>query len=77
MYNRTNKIMAVGGFDGAINIKDIYKIDHLLRNDNISTQFRGHLGCLSSIRFTSSLFTISASYDCLVYLWDTKRKEEL
>lgn len=65
-----SQLIAVGGFDGAISIKSIYTIDHLLKNDNISKQLPGHLGCISAIRFMNSSFMLTASYDSIIYLWD-------
>ena len=65
-----NQMFAVGGFDGAINIKSIYNTNDRHDNESISKQFTGHLGCVSAIRFMNTIFMISASFDSVLLLWD-------
>jgi WD40 repeat protein len=65
-----NGMIAVGGFDGGIYVKSINTPKDRKDEDNGTKKFTGHQGVVSSVRFMSSSFMISASYDSVLLLWD-------
>ena len=65
-----NQMFAVGGFDGAINLKNIVVSNERRDNESETKKFTGHQGGVSAIRFMNTVFMISASFDSVLLLWD-------
>ena len=65
-----NGMIAVGGFDGGIYIKNINTNSDRKEEDNGTKKFTGHQGVVSSVRFLNTFFMISASFDSVMLLWD-------
>ena len=65
-----NQMFAVGGFDGAINLKNIVINNERRDNENGTKKFTGHQGGVSAIQFMNTAFMISASFDSDLILWD-------
>ncbi len=65
-----NGLIAVGGFDGGIYVYNINTPKERKDEDNNQKKFTGHQGVVSSVRFLSSSFMISGSYDSVLMLWD-------
>lgn len=65
-----NQMFAVGGFDGAINLKNIVINNERRDNETGTKKFTGHQGGVSAIRFMNTSFMISASFDSVLLLWD-------
>ena len=65
-----NQMFAVGGFDGAINLKNIVINNDRRDNEAGTKKFTGHQGSVSAIQFMNTAFMISASLDSFLLLWD-------
>jgi WD40 repeat protein len=65
-----NQMFAVGGFDGAINLKNILINNDRRDNETGTKKFTGHQGSVSAIQFMNTAFMISASLDSVLLLWD-------
>ena len=65
-----NQMFAVGGFDGAINLKNIVINNDRRDNETGTKKFTGHQGSVSAIQFMNTAFMISASLDSVLLLWD-------
>ena len=65
-----NQMFAVGGFDGAINLKNIVINNDRKDNETGTKKFTGHQGSVSAIQFMNTAFMISASLDSVLLLWD-------
>ena len=65
-----NGMIAVGGFDGGIYVKNINTTSDQKEEANDTKKFTGHQGVVSSVRFLNTLFMISASFDSVMLLWD-------
>ncbi len=65
-----NGMIAVGGFDGGIYVKNINNASDRKEEGNGTKKFTGHQGVVSSVKFLNTLFMISASYDSVMLLWD-------
>ena len=65
-----NQMFAVGGFDGAINLKNIVINNDRRDKETGTTKFTGHQGSVSALQFMSTAFMISASLDSVLLLWD-------
>lgn len=65
-----NGMIAVGGFDGGIYVKNINTAADQKEEDNSTKKFTGHQGVVNSVRFLNTFFMISASYDSVMLLWD-------
>ena len=65
-----NQMFAVGGFDGAINLKNIVINNDRRDNETGTKKFTGHQGSVSAIQFMNTAFMISASFDSDLILWD-------
>jgi WD40 repeat protein len=65
-----NQMFAVGGFDGAINLKSIVMNNDRKDNEAGTKKFTGHQGSVSAIQFMNTAFMISASLDSVLLLWD-------
>ena len=65
-----NQMFAVGGFDGAINLKNIVINNDRKDNEAGTKKFTGHQGSVSAIQFMNTAFMISASLDSVLLLWD-------
>ena len=65
-----NQMFAVGGFDGAINLKNIVINNDRRDKEAGMTKFTGHLGSVSALQFMNTAFMISASLDSALLLWD-------
>jgi WD40 repeat protein len=65
-----NGMIAVGGFDGGIYVKNINNTTDRKEEDNAAKKFTGHQGVVSSVRFLNTFFMISASFDSVMLLWD-------
>ena len=65
-----NQMFAVGGFDGAINLKNIVINNDRRDNETETKKFTGHQGSVSAIQFMNTAFMISASLDSVLLLWD-------
>ena len=65
-----NQMFAVGGFDGAINLKNILINTDRRDNETGTKKFTGHQGSVSAIQFMNTAFMISASLDSVLLLWD-------
>ena len=65
-----NQMFAVGGFDGAINLKNIVLHNDRKDNEAGTKKFTGHQGSVSAIQFMNTAFMISASLDSVLLLWD-------
>lgn len=65
-----NGMIALGGFDGGIYVKNINTSSYKKEEDNSTKKFTGHQGVVSSVRFLNTFFMISASYDSVMLLWD-------
>ena len=65
-----NQMFAVGGFDGAINLKNIVINNDRRDNESGTKKFTGHQGNVSAIQFMNTAFMISASLDSVLLLWD-------
>ena len=65
-----NQMFAVGGFDGAINLKNIVINNDRRDNETGTKKFTGHQGSVSTIQFMNTAFMISASLDSVLLLWD-------
>ena len=65
-----NQMFAVGGFDGAINLKNIVINNDRRDNETGTKKCTGHQGSVSAIQFMNTAFMISASLDSVLLLWD-------
>ena len=65
-----NQMFAVGGFDGAINLKNIVINNDRRDKETGTTKFTGHQGSVSALQFMNTAFMISASLDSVLLLWD-------
>lgn len=66
-----NQMYAVGGFDGAITLRNIViNNDRTGDNESGRKKFTGHQGNVSAIQFMSTAYMISASLDSVLLLWD-------
>lgn len=65
-----NQMFAVGGFDGAIHLKNIVINSDRRNNEGGTKKFTGHQGNVSAIQFMNTAFMISASLDSVLLLWD-------
>ena len=65
-----NQMLAVGGFDGAINLKNIVINNDRRDKETNATKFTGHQGSVSALQFMNTAFMISASLDSVLLLWD-------
>jgi WD40 repeat protein len=65
-----NGMIAVGGYDGAIHLKNINTSSDRKEEDSSSKKFTGHQGVVSAVRFMNTFFMISASFDSILLLWD-------
>ena len=65
-----NQLFAVGGFDGAINLKNIVFNNDRRDNESGTKKFTGHQGNVSAIQFMNTVYMISASLDSVLLLWD-------
>jgi WD40 repeat protein len=72
METSENGMIAVGGYDGGIYLKNINteKSGGDRKEDDGSKKFTGHQGVVSCVRFLNSMFMISASFDSVMLLWD-------
>src|SRR6185437_9039947 len=62
-----NGMIAVGGFDGGIYVKNINtNTSDQKEEDNSTKKFTGHQGVVNSVRFFNTNFMISASYDSVM-----------
>ena len=64
-----NRMFAVGGFDGSINIKYM-NINTGKENEIGLREFTGHKGGVSALQFMSTAYMVSASFDRNIILWD-------
>jgi WD40 repeat protein len=65
-----NQMFAVGGFNGAINLKNIVINNDRRDKEAGTTKFTGHQGSVSALQFMNTAFMISASLDSALLLWD-------
>ena len=72
-----NQMFAVGGFDGAINLKYIVINNDRRDNETGTTKFTGHQGSVSAIQFMNPAFMISASLDSVLLLWDINSQGQI
>ena len=73
-----NQMFAVGGFDGAINLKNIVINNDRKDNETGTKIFTGYQGSVSAIQFMNTAFMISASlYSIFYYYGILIHKEKL